>query len=193
MKNIKNNKQASEFLVKGDKLLANENLSEALENYNNCLRFAESESIERQLGFSARAKVFYRLNLFRECNENIKLAKSNVNVIDDVFDQELRDIEERVKNAVDSDESANKWNFFKLSHDANQKIPFIANCLEVRQNEFYGRFIATNRDLNPGDIVIVEEPFYKVISPLEVNLRCSICLKQNSQNLLPCSTCPTGS
>lgn len=194
MKSNKSHKIASEFLVKGDKFLAEEKCSEALESYNNCLRFATNDSVESSHAFAARAKIFYRAKLFRECNENIQLAKNNANIIDEVFDLDLLDIEDHVDKIKSSIvESANlKWKFFKLSYEANHKIPFIVNCLEVRQNDVYGRFIATTKDLNPGDIVIVEEPFYKIISPLEKHRRCSICLKQNSLNLLPCATCSTG-
>lgn len=194
MKSYKSHKVASEFLVKGDKFLAEEKCSEALESYNNCLRFATSDSVESSHAFAARAKLFYRAKLFRECYENIQLARNNANIIDEVFDHDLLDIEEQIKSSSSSlVESANdKWQFFKLSCEANHKIPFIVNCLEVRQNDVYGRFIATTRDLSPGDIVVVEEPFYKILSPLEKHRRCSICLKQNSLNLLPCATCSTG-
>lgn len=190
----KSNKIASEFLVKGDKFLAEEKCSEALESYNNCLRFATSDSVESSHAFAARAKIFYRAKLLRECHENIQLARNNANIIDEVFDHDLLDIEDHVVKFKSSmGEGANdKWKFFKLSCEANQKIPFIVNCLEVRENDVYGRYIATKKDLNPGDIVIVEEPFYKILSPLEKHRRCSICLKQNSLNLLPCATCSTG-
>jgi SET and MYND domain-containing protein 4 len=190
---MKSNKLASEFLVKGDKFLADEKLSEALESYNNCLRYAERDQLEASLAYGARAKVFYRLNLFVECKENIQLARNNNTMIDEVFDHDLRDIEDHFSSTiVDDNEGVNKWNFFKLTHEANHKIPFIAECLEIRQDDDYGRFIATTKDLNPGDMVIIEEPFYKVIGSTETQKRCSICLKQNSMNLLPCTSCSTG-
>lgn len=181
-------KKAKEFSAKGEKFLAEGKFSQALDSFNNCLRFTSIDSYESSLSYSARAKIFYNVKLFRECSENIQLAKSN----DKAFDEDLRQIEKHVAS-VENNESVNKWEFFKLSHDANEKIPFIVNCLEVRENEFFGRYIATTKDLLPGDILIVEEPFYKVLSPLEVNRRCSICFSQNSLNLLPCVTCSTGS
>lgn len=180
-------KVANEFLVKGENFLVEGNFSQALDNFNNCLRFASLDSHESSRSFSARAKIFYNVKLFRECSENIQLAKSNV----EVFDEDLRQIEAHI-TSLESEQSVNKWNFFKLSHDANQNIPFIVDNLEVRENDLYGRYIATTRDLSPGDILIVEEPFYKVLSPLETHRRCSICFRQNSLNLLPCATCSTG-
>lgn len=179
-------KTAKEFSAKGEKFLAEGNFFQALDSFNNCLRFTSIDSCESSLSYSARAKIFYNVKLFRECSENIQLAKS------EVFDDELRQIEAHVASS-DNDESVNKWEFFKLSHDANHKIPFIVDCLEVRENEVLGRYIATTKDLSPGDILIVEEPFYKVLSPLEIHRRCSICFSQNSMNLLPCETCSTGS
>jgi hypothetical protein len=179
-------KTAKEFSAKGEKFLAEGNFSQALDNFNNCLRFTSIGSYESSLSFSARAKIFYNVRLFRECSENIQLAKND----DKVFDEDLRQIEAHVGSL--KSESVNKWDFFKLSHDANHKIPFIVDCLEVRENDVYGRYIATTKDLAAGDILIVEEPFYKVLSSQEIH-RCSICFSQNSLNLLPCVTCSTGS
>jgi hypothetical protein len=190
---MKSNKLASEFLVKGDKFLADEKFSEALESYNNCLRYGERDAVEASLAYGARAKIFYRVKLWSECKENIQLAKNNTMMIDEVFDQDLRDIEDHLmSNIVENSESVNKWKFFKLSHEPNHKIPFIVECLEICQSDDYGRFIATTKDLNPGDMLIIEEPFYKVHAATETHKRCSICLKQNSLNLLPCTTCSTG-
>lgn len=181
-------KTAKEFLLKGEKFLTKGNFSQAIDCFNNCLRFAPINSGDSLRSFSARAKIFYNLKLFRECIENIQLAKSD----DEVYDDDLRQIEERAVS-LENDDGVNKWKFFKLSYDANHKIPFIVDCLEVKENYIYGRYIATNKDLSPGDILIVEEPFYKVLSPIEAHRRCSICFNQNSLNLLPCVTCSTGS
>ena len=182
----KSSKKAEEFLVKGEKCLAEGNFSAALDNFNNCLRFAFIDSNESSRSYCARAKIFYALNLFRECNENIQLAENG----DKVFDS--RRIESQLIS-LENNYYANKWNFFSLSYEKNSKIPFVVDCLEVRNSEEYGRFIATKKDLSPGDILIVEEPFYKVLSPLEIHRRCSICFKQNFLNLIPCATCSTGS
>jgi signal peptidase I len=94
--------------------------------------------------------------------------------------------------------AADRLNFFKLSYPPNKKIPFIANCLELRTDEKYGRYIITNRLLKTGDVVAIEEPIYKVIKAdsryntcYESNRyqRCANCLMDNLLDLIPCSNC----
>lgn len=157
---MKSNKVAKNYSEKASDLLAVGKNSDALKNYNNCLRYATTESAESSEASAARGKIYTKFG--SDSAENICSAE---NVKDD---------------------------FFKLSHPPNPKIPFIADCLEVKENEIYGRFIATKEDLLPGDIVIMEEPFYKIISPSEKNARCAVCLKQNMLNLIPCEKCSAG-
>jgi hypothetical protein len=184
---MKSDKAANNFRVKGDEQLQNGNFSEALESYNNCLRFATSKSAESSAAFAARAKVFFKTARYKECIENNASVEQVNNLIEEM--EYLSDIEEKSKI---NESEREKWDFFKLTHTKNEKIPFIADCLEVRENEIYGRFIATTKDLAPGDIVIIEEPFYKVLSVTERSNRCAVCLKQNALNLMPCSKCSTG-
>lgn len=159
---MKSNKLASSYCDKASKLLAVGNNSESLKNYNNFLRFATSEFAESQDNFSK----------FGAAKGSAEEIINNGECLNDLIND--------------------KREFFKLSQPANSKIPFIANCLEVKENDVYGRFIATNKDLSTGDIVIIEEPFYKVVSNEDRNLRCAICLKQNLLHLLPCEKCTTG-
>lgn len=159
---MKSNKVAQNYSEKASELLADGKNSDALKDYNNCLRFATTESAESLEAMVARGKVLTKFDLLKASVDNIC---SSVNSFEE---------------------------FFKLSYPPNPKIPFIADCLEVKENDVYGRFIATKKDLFPGDIVIMEEPFYKIISPSEKNSRCAVCLKQNLLNLIPCEKCSTG-
>lgn len=177
---------AKKFFDEGRKFQDEGNFLEALENFNNCLRFSPNESNLISQSICARSKIFYKLKLYRQCGENIKLLKN----LNSLRDEDFSDIESSI-NSFNIDESDEKWKFFKLSLETNKKLPFVANCIEIRNSDECGRFIATNKDLNPGDVAVLEEPFYKILSPNEVNRKCSICLCENFMNLLPCSKCST--
>jgi hypothetical protein len=196
IKMYKCDKVANNFRVKADEYSIKNDYLSALKSYNNCLRFATNKSIESSSAFVARAEIFYQFELYNECLENIELAFATKNNFTSALETKLNEMKVKCENINDTVNRGNceskKLEFFKLSHDPNAKIPFIADCLEVRENEVYGRFIATNKDLEPGDIIIVEKPFYKVLSPDERNARCAVCLKQNSLNLIPCINCATG-
>lgn len=182
---------AESFSLKADECLSNKKYAEALENYNQCLRFAENKSRLLSGIFAKRSRVFYEVQQFKKCLENIQSA---IEVCDseikcNEFQTIREECREKVKN-IASDESDNDtWSFFKLSRAPHKRIPFIADCLEVRENEVYGRYIMTTKDLNPGEIVVLEEPFYKVLDTNQRNIRCAICLKQNMMNLFPCAKC----
>lgn len=168
-----------------------EEICEKLKNINECLRHVEDDSNYYQLALVERAKIFYDKKKFTKCLENLEwvLVKECTMQETQKFCIELR--KKCLLELQDSvEEDANDlWSFFKLSYPANKNVPFVANCLEVKENETYGRHIITNKDLNPGDIVVVEEPFYKVLDSKTRHLRCAICLRQNMLNLFPCKKC----
>lgn len=95
----------------------------------------------------------------------------------------------KVFQEVERRSSENPWNFFQLSYPANEKIPNVANCLELKSDPNFGRFIVALHDLKPGDVIAIEEPFFKIIDTTATHLRCSNCLKSNNMNLVPSDLC----
>lgn len=183
---MKNNQVAESFVVKASECYSAKRYTEALKNYNQSLCFAVNKSQVLSDAFAGRAKIYYELNEFQLCRDNIQNAISSCgcdekrkkyNVIKEDCDEILKGI---------SSENDETKTFFKLSMPPHKKIPFIAESLEVRENEIYGRYIATTKDLKPGDIVVVEEPFYKVLDFELRHERCAVCLRQNMLNLFPC-------
>lgn len=188
---MKNNQLSESFCLKADECLSSDRYAEALENYNQCLRFAVSNSQVLSEAFSGRAKVYKEMKLFETCLDNIRRA-IDAGVCDEKRNT-LKNFEEKCRKEIASDHKANNAKvFYKLTKPAHKKIPFIANCLEVRVSEIYGRFIMTTDDLSPGDIVVLEEPFYKVLHSQQIHQRCAVCLKQNDFNLFPCAKCSNG-
>lgn len=182
---------AESFSLKAGECFSSKKYTEALENYNQCLRFAENKSQVMMDAFVGRSKVYCEVKQFEKCLDNIQMAIDMCN--DEEKCKSLKTIQEDCRenfNNITSDNSDNDtWSFIKLSQPAHKKVPFIAECLEVRENEFYGRYIMTNKNLIPGDMVVVEEPFYKILDPKIRHTRCAICLQRNMMNLFPCAKC----
>lgn len=134
---MKSDKVASSFRTKADELFTQENYLEALQFYNSCLRFAINNSPESSSAFASRAEIYYKIGLHAECIENIQMARNSENLIIEEM-KKLKELEEKCeserRNGSNTYES-DKWDFFKLSHEANKKIPFIADCLEVRRKK----------------------------------------------------------
>jgi SET and MYND domain-containing protein 4 len=193
---MKNNQIAETFLLKAHESFKNANHREALENFNQTIRFATVKSQLIADAFAGRAQIYYEMKQHQKCIENIQNA-IQLSVNDENI-KKYKKIQNEILGEISSEEykvqheKKMSEEFFSLSHDAHKKIPFIAECLDVKENDVYGRYIMTNKDLKPGDIVVVEEPFYKVADLKIRHTRCSVCLKQNLLNLLPCSKCSTG-
>lgn len=192
---MKSNQIAESFLLKAEESSSNQQNRDALENFNQTLRFALPKSQLIADAYAGRAKLYCEMKHYQKSIDNIQLgiqvASANNN---DEKVQTLKCIQDEILEKVSSscDIQSDSEEFFTLSHDIHKKIPFIAECLEVRENDVYGRYIMTTKDLKPGDIVVVEEPFYKILDPKSRHTRCSVCLKQNLLDLLPCNKCSHG-
>jgi SET and MYND domain-containing protein 4 len=146
---------------------------------------AEIGSENLSLAYANRAAVYLEVKEVDKCLENIELARAHGYA----NEAKLKEREEKAKklkeNLVEDPENDPK-NFFKLSYPAHERNPSIANCLEIHKNEQFGRHVVTNQDLNPGDVIAVEEPMFKRILDCARYLRCSNCLKPNMLSLIPC-------
>lgn len=137
---------AVKYRLEGNELHLKRKLFEALESYNNSLCVAELDSVDIPLAFGMRSAVYLEAKQYRLCLENIQLARDNGYPADKV--DILNYVEEKCKKLIQGHEpnpDDDPWNFFKLSYPANEKLPFIVNCIEVRKTKKFGRFVITNQ------------------------------------------------
>lgn len=185
---MKCEKTAENFRNDGNLLFSNKKFHDALVAYNESLCYAEPKDVS--LAYANRSAVYLEAKLFDECLENIKLARDHKYPEEKV--QKLNDREQKCKKLMkmhEKDPEDDPWNFFKLSHSPNKKLPFIVNCLELCESEKYGRYLVTKKNLKTGDVIAIEEPFYKFIDNEVYHSRCANCLKSNNLNLIPCEMC----
>lgn len=140
---------STQLRTEGDSLFENGKLFEALECYNKSLSVAQLNSPDSSLAYERRSCVYFRAKEYQLCLDNIDLShrfcEDNVRI--ESLDERKKMCEELMGYAqcsVDADPST----FFKLSYRKNDKIPFIVDCLEMRDSEEFGRFIITNQGQN---------------------------------------------
>lgn len=196
----KSTSKAEAIRGRGCKALAKEELYQALLLFNKCLCLAEPGTNTLGLAYANRSEVFFKLKLFDKCLNNIDLAR-NENCLKET-EETLKGLEENSLNHVFDvrAEAENPWDFFKLSHTPNGKLPNVVNCLEVKSDKKFGRFITTNQPLKVGDIVAIEKPFFKILKvdpeddeypETNVYQYCANCLSDNLMDLIPCPGCLT--
>lgn len=190
----KSSKIADELRTKGNSYFIRRQYLDALTYYNQSLCYAEPETESLALAFANRSSVYLESKLFRKCLKNIQLAK-DYNYPKDKL-KTLIDRETKCLNLMkihhDKENKLKHWDYFKLSHPANKKIPYIADCLEVKSNQKYGRYIITNKDLKVGDIVSIEEPSCQLLFDNSKGYSyCVRCCTDQYLDLLPCTDCVT--
>ena len=164
---------------------------EALVVCNQSICFAVPNTKALSVAYANRSALYFKRKFYEECLENIKLARDNGYPADKLHKLQAR--EDKCKKLLEAgNEKFDIWSFFKLSHPANEKIPFIVNCLELREDEKYGRHIVTTQDLKTGDFIAIEEPFFKILDKKSKYSRCSYCIKSNNLSLSPCTGCTSG-
>lgn len=188
MLGAKSNEQAAKYRAEGDGYLGEAKIFDALVAYNKSLSCAELGSLEIAMVFARRSEAFLQIQQYPKCLSNIQAAKEH-GYPEDLLDT-LNEREAKCKLLMENhkpDPADDPWSFFKLSHPANEKIPFIADCLELRENETFGRFIVTTRDLKPGDVVAMEQCYFNFIGGNAIFTKCFNCLKSNMLDLMPSS------
>lgn len=80
----------------------------------------------------------------------------------------------------------------KLSRKAHPKIPWIANCLELKEDVENGKYIITTEDLKVGDIIAVDKPLHASSLALEQGKQCIYCLNSSPLTMIPCPGCTSG-
>lgn len=191
---VKCNQKSSEFLRSGDRWLTRKtNHFDALVNYNESIAFAENGSRQLALGYARRSAVYAHWKLYELCLENIRLAQSVEDGCPDSVVAELLEREQicvaHLKDFPEMCKEDEETYLPKLSFPPHAKVPFIAECLDIRQNEQYGRYIITHKNLVPGQVLAVEERYLNILLPSLRHQRCAHCLKENSLSLIPCTGC----
>lgn len=187
MENSKNqiSDKCDEFLNEASKLISESKYFDAILLCNKSLCCAKPKSKFAALAFAKRSSIYFKLKEYQTCLDDIKFARDIGCEDNEIFDENK--CEEICKSELAKEKSSDDpWDFFKLSYKANEKIPFIVDCLKPEENTKYGRCVMTTRSLNPGDIVAIEEPFMKMLNSSARFKRCANCLKSNKMCLLPC-------
>lgn len=175
----------------GKQLFGQGKYFDSMKEFNNALRLARNDSEEVGLAYANRSSCFFFLNMFSECLTDIELAKKSYypEILVDKLNERIRlcnlvmqnnqHIPKRLREPV-------------LSFREHDEFPGAAECLSIQKNNKYGRHIITTRDLQVGQIILVEEPYsITTFSESKGRDRCMHCFKE-CRNFVPCPNCIRG-
>lgn len=70
----------------------------------------------------------------------------------------------------------------------NNEVSCASDVVAIKYDKHYGRHIVATRNINPGEIIAVEEPYSLILKQHNVQTHCSNCLKVCWANI-PCNYC----
>uniref|UniRef100_A0A182Q0I9 MYND-type domain-containing protein n=1 Tax=Anopheles farauti TaxID=69004 RepID=A0A182Q0I9_9DIPT len=149
-----------------------------LQLYNQSICMAEEGSKELGLGYANRSAIYFNRKQYRECLQNIDLARRH-NYPEELMNK-LNDREKRSKQILEGSSDT------PAEDRAESRHCSIKSCLELTDD---GKGIRTKRDLKVGEKVLLEKPFLLVVEPEWAYQRCDYCGARKALNLLPCSGC----
>lgn len=188
VKVMKSNESAEKHFSLAESYQQQENYAKALENFNLCLCYAPAKSKLCFASFTNRSKIYYKVKQYERALDNLNWAKE-IKLAENGCTGLTELVSACNAELLGATASVDSPDIFQLSLPINERLPFVSACLELRENEIYGRYFVTNKDLSPGDVIVAEEPFFKVIDPQVSHLRCSICCSTNLYSLIPCDNC----
>lgn len=187
----KSKDKADLYRNQGNEQYSQKNYVQALELYNQSICWAATGSEQLGMGYANRSAVYLSLKMYDECLKSIELARQSDyprKIISKLDQREVKCLNE-MKSPVMSSKKEFVGLKPELSYPPHEKVPFIANCLDLKVNEKYGRHIVTKTDLKVGDIVAIEQPFCGVVArDIRYNC-CANCLEEHDLDLIPCSNC----
>lgn len=195
----KSNSTANVLRQAGNELYKKRNFFEALLKYNQSISFAENGTENLGLAYANRSAVYLEMKLNEKCLNNIELALENS--YPETNKEILVTRREKCNELMKHEQKKKSENIFRLSLPTNKKLPFLADCLKIKQDEKYGRYIITTTELSVGDLIAIDKAFCSVpiaesrfVQVTENNIyqRCNNCLKSNSLDLIPCQKCCYG-
>jgi len=192
MSSFKSDSKCEELRKEGNQLYQQKKYTEALVCYNKALCYAKKiDSKEAAFCFANRSAVYLELKLPEACLENIELARNAGYPAEKILDTR----KDKCREMIDTKDPAEEYtrttirDFFKLAYPAHEKLPSLANCIEMRDNKKFGRGFHATQDLKAGEVIAVSEPVMKALFMNGIYKRCTNCLKMKSMNLMPCSGC----
>ncbi|XP_037043324.1 SET and MYND domain-containing protein DDB_G0273589-like [Bradysia coprophila] len=180
--NPRKNTKTSDFLrFIGNKMFVTKDWLNAMEYYSAALCFAEYGSNNVSFAYANRAACFLNMDRYDECLRDIKLAEQ----ANYPYKEKLMERKAKCLHFMPKKTEEEKGE--KLSFEPSVNFPCMANVLEVRRNEEFGRHVIATCDIEVGKTVLIESA-YCSLGQAPDRFQCYTCTKEEA-NFIPCPKC----
>lgn len=176
----KNDKLSVDFREKGNAKIKEKMWRDAMHLYNYSLCYAEIDSKNVSLAYANRSLCFLKLKMYDKCLIDIELA-INANY---PAKSKLK-LEERRAFCLNKIQGIIEKP--KLSYEEDKHFPGMANVVEIKCNEKYGRHLIAKCDIDVGEVILIDEAFVTTRMNAKIHV-CGKCFK-NTMNFIACDKC----
>ncbi|XP_055295208.1 SET and MYND domain-containing protein 4-like [Sitodiplosis mosellana] len=179
----KDNQSSRTFRQRGDDFFRDENWSEAMDSYNESLRYAdESENVS--IVYLNRSSCFFNMKMYEKALVDAERAMSS-NAPTHLIPK-LDQCKQRCRERVDNIKQPPEW-VPTLSYEANENHPCLANVIDINYNREFGRYLVATADIPIGRTVLVTKSIASAFTA-EKQAYCHTCQKIK-MNFIPCKNC----
>ncbi|KAH1009620.1 SET and MYND domain-containing protein 4 [Dendroctonus ponderosae] len=186
----KSNEKALAFRDEGRKMLRQKNYIKALLAFTQSVSNAEDQSEMLGLAYAGRAEVLFERGYFTECIQDIERAMQNNYPTD--LQAKLLEKKTLAEDQKPTQPPRRYHDDIPTLPHPNPKIPCASQQVDIQKDQFGGKHIVANTNIEAGEIIAVEKPYVVAIGtkPSQRYLHCHECLEL-CYNLIPCPNCRT--
>lgn len=181
----KNNTKSTELRLLGNKQFQEKNWQNAMEFYNQSLRFACDDTENVSLSYANRSACFLFMEMYDRCMIDIGLAKKAnypQRLMHKLIEREATCLK-LIEESPQKDEKLEPV----LDFVANNQFPDMANVVEIRNSDEFGTHLMANSDIGVGKIILMDKAFVFDATQCQKSY-CKNCLKFD-QCFIPCPNC----
>lgn len=197
-RSLKDNQYSTELRLNGNTKFRACEWSAAMNLYNKSLCFAEINSENCSLAYAKRSECFIEMKFYKKALIDIELAcRAN---IPKRFHAKLEECKQKCQQKLlaSCQTLRHVSHPIRLCSEAHEQYPCIANVLELKRNQEFGRHIVARQDIATGQTVLIETDFVSVKcvddamadgNADRMESVCDTCF-QSKMNFIACDQCP---
>lgn len=181
----KNDSMSAELRAAGNRKYQARNVLEAMDLYNQSLRYATAGSENISLAYANRSACFLHMEKYDNCLVDIELAKK-VNYPQRLMPKLIARETECLK-FMQTHTPAEVTAKPTLSFEPDKTFPCMANVLQIQSNDKFGKHIVAKADISVDQIVSLEEG-YVFDAQRIAQTTCKTC-NDFTTSFIPCPNC----